>query len=152
MIEIHDRNQSATVTADFDAVRTRLQENPCWGAELLQRAGEYGWRVSAARRYSKGPFSSRIIDESPDRLVAWGISGKKSYLAYRIERESKEIIQITPLAYLECTHKTVIAISFALIFIVPVILSPLLWWVYEVQTLRASRVHLPTFSWYLEEL
>lgn len=151
MIEIQGRNRSASVSADFEAVRAYLQENPCWGAEVIQDAGEYGWRVSAAHKYSKGPFGARLVDEGPDQFIAWGISGKKSCLAYRIEREDEWQIRITPLAYLERTRKITIAVSLALVLIVPVLLSPLLWWMYQAQTLRASRVYLPTFGRYLEQ-
>ena len=152
MIEIYDSNKSAPVAANFDTIRTWLQENPCWGAELLAHAGEYRWRVSAARFYSKGPFGARVIDETPGCLVAWGITGKRSCLAYRIKRESENIIQITPLAYLEPRRKIFLAVFLALIYIVPVLLSPLLWRMYEAQTLQASRVYLPTFARYLEGL
>ena len=151
MIKINGNNHSVTLTADFDAVHTRLKENQCWGADLLQLAGEYEWRVSAARLYSKGPFGAQVIDESADAFVAWGISGNKSCLAYRIERETDSTIRVTPLAYLERIRKISLAVALAMIFILPVLLAPLLWRLYEVQTLRASRIYLPTFARYLEQ-
>lgn len=151
MIDICGNNQSATIATDFDTLRSRLQGTPCWGADVLRLAGEHGWRVATAGRYSKGPFGARVIDVGPDCMIAWGISGKKSFLAYRIEREDANQVLVTPLAYLEGTYKATLAVSLALLFIVPVLLAPLLWWVYQAQTLRASRVYLPTFGRYLEQ-
>ena len=151
MININGNNQSATIATDFDALRSRLQGTPCWGADVLRLAGEHGWRVATAGRYSKGPFGARVIDDGPDCMIAWGISGKKSFLANRIERKDANQVLVTPLAYLEGTYKATLAVSLALLFIVPVLLAPLLWWIYQVQTLRASRVYLPTFGRYLEQ-
>jgi hypothetical protein len=85
-------------------------------------------------------------------MIAWGLSGKKSFLAYRIERKDTNQVRVTPLAYLDKTRKAALAVPLALIFIVPVLLAPFLWWVYEIQTLRASRVYLPTFGRFLEGL
>ena len=151
MIKIGERNTSASVTAYFDTVRVYLQENPCWGAELLQQAGEYRWRISAARCYSKGPFGSKVIDEDPDCLVAWGVTGRQSSLAYRIEREDDTHIRITPVAYLERTRKSAMVVTLAVLFLLPVILAPLIARWHEVTVLRASRVYLPTFCRYLEK-
>jgi hypothetical protein len=151
MTEIHNQNQSATVIADFDAVRTRLQENPCWGAGVLQNAGKSAWRVFAARMYSRGPLGARIIDDGPDCVIAWGIIGRQSSLAYRIERERAKQVRITPLAYLERTRKTAMVVTLVLLFVLPVLLAPLLARLQEMRVLRASREYLPTFGRYLEQ-
>jgi len=152
VIEIHGNNQSANVTVDFDTLRTHLQGRDVWGADVLRLAGEHGWRVATAGMHSKGPLGAYVIDEGPDSIVAWGVRGKKSFLAYRIERVSVGQVNVTPLSYLESKHKAALAISLALLFILPVLLSPLVWWTYQVQTVRASRVYLPTFGRYLELL
>ena len=150
MIEIQGNNEFATVTTDFEVVRTRLKENPNWGAELLEQAGEYSWRVTTARWYSKGPFGARVIDDGPESFVAWGFSGKRSFLVYRISKEGENTIQVIPLAFQPRANKVLLVVFLALIYLIPVLLSPLLWRMFEVQTLRASRVFLPTFARYLE--
>jgi hypothetical protein len=156
MIEINNNNQSATVTTDFDTVHARLQENPGWVVELLENAGEYKCRVNLARRYIKwfgtGPSRAQVVDEGPDCFMIWGITGKGSTLAYRIEREGENRIRVTPLAYMERKGKILLAFALVMIYIVPVLLSPLIWRLHEERTLRASRVYLPTFGRYLEEL
>ncbi len=149
MLEIQDRNQTATVSADYVAIRSLLQSNPCWGADVLETAGEYHYRVNRARYYSKRKLACRIVDEGDGSCIAWGVTGKKSFLAYRIVCEDDHRLRIVPLAYLEKTRKTAIAVSLAMLFIVPVVFAPLLWKIYESQTLRNSRVNLPTFCRYV---
>lgn len=151
MIDIQGNNQFAVMTTDFAAVRTRLQENPKWGAEMLRRAGEFDWRVKAAGWYSRGHFGARVIDETPGSFVAWGITGNKQCLAYRIEKQEMGQIRITPLAYLEKRRRIGLAIALLLCFVVPALLSPIAWKLYEIFTLRASRVHLYNFARYLGE-
>ena len=156
MIEIYDSNKSATMTADFDTIRSRLQENPGWVAELLENAGENGQRVNLARRYIRwygiGSSGAQIISEGMDCFKVWGLSGKGSTLAYQIERKGENRIRITPLAFMERKGKILLAVALVLIYILPVLLSPLIWRLNEARTLRASRVYLPTFVRYLERL
>lgn len=151
MIDIQGNNQFAVMTADFAAVRTRLQDHPNWGAEILRRAGEFDWRVKAAGWYSRGYFGARVIDETPDSFVAWGITGNKHCLAYRVEKQTAGQIRITPLAYLEKRRRVGLALALLLLFVIPVLLSPLVWKLYEVFTLRASRVQLYNFARYVTE-
>lgn len=152
MIEMDKKTTATTISADFEAVRTHLEGNQSWGADLLEQSGASGWRVSAARLFSKGPFGAQVIVESPDQFVAWGITGRKSCLAYRIEREGVERVRVTPLGYLERVRKVMVSMTLALAGIVPVLLSPLIWWLYESQTLRDSQTHLPAFCRLLEKL
>lgn len=119
------------------------------GADILQLAGEFEWRVKAARLYSQGFFGARVIDETPDSFIAWGISGNKGCFAYKVERLDVLRIQITPLAYLERRRKIGLGVILALMFVLPVLLSPILWKLYEIQTLRSSRIYLHAFARYL---
>jgi hypothetical protein len=148
MLEIQDRNESAIITADYQTVRSFLGNHPYWGADVLENSGEYHYRIRRAQRYSKGKMGCKILNESDGNCIAWGITGQKSFLAYRIIRENIRL-RIIPLAYLERTRKTAIAVSLSMLFIVPVMLAPLIWKIYEKQTLRNSRVNLPTFCRYL---
>ncbi len=150
MSEVQDNNRYALVTTDLATCRERLRNDRCWGAETLSIAGEYGWRVEIARASSRSPFSSRVIEDGADSFIVWGITGKKSFLAYRIEPEKDGTIWVIPLAYMEKTRKTAIAITLAIFFIAPVLLAPLIWRWYEAQTIRASRIYLPAFCRYLE--
>lgn len=150
MPEIQNNNQYAVITADLMTCRERLRNNRDWGAETFRLAGEYGWRVKMAKRSSRGPFRSRIIEVGDKSFIAWGITGKKSFLAYQIEPETESTIRIIPLVYLEKQRKTAIAITLAVFFIAPVLLAPLVWWWYEAQIIRASRIYLPAFCRYLE--
>ena len=98
MLEMQNHSRSAPVPVNYEATRERLQNDRYWGAEILDAAGEYGWRVKMARRYSRGHNISKIIVEGPDQFIAWGVIGQKSFLAYRVEREMDGSIRVTPLA------------------------------------------------------
>ena len=150
MFKIHGNNQYASLEADFDIVRAYLEANRAWGAEVLKLAGEYGWRQKAARKYSLGLSGAKTIPETSERFIAWGLSGKKSFFAYRIERQNEYSIRVTPVAYLENTLKTTIMVTLAAFFIVPLLFSPFFWRLYEMQTYRSSKVYLPAFCRYLE--
>ncbi|MEI7846010.1 MAG: hypothetical protein WCK35_09425 [Chloroflexota bacterium] len=152
MVELEGENHFAVLCADFDTAHSHLQLNPGWGADTIQIAGEYRWRVYAARTYSKGPFGARVIDENPNRFIAWGVYRKRSCLAYRINRDGAGIIRVIPLAYLERTHKARVVVSLAFPLLIPALFSPLFWLVYASRTLRASRLLLPAFCQYLEKV
>lgn len=152
MFEIIGNNEAMLLrSTDFDRVHRRVRNNPTWGAELLEMAGDYSWRVSAAKLYSNGPFGARVIEESTDSFVAWGITGNKSCLAYRVERRDERHIKVTPLAYLEQRRKFGLVVALTCIFVLPVLLTPLLWRLYEVQTLRVSKIYLPIFARYVQK-
>jgi hypothetical protein len=130
-------------------VHTLLVSKKDWPADKLQSSGEYRWCVSSARLSGQGSFGGHGEDQELGFCIVWGFLTRKRILAYRIEREGYDKTRITLLAYMPRTVKIGIALVLALIYIVPVSLSPLLWKVYEAQTLRASKVYLPAFCRYL---
>lgn len=151
MIDIQGNNQFALVTANMETARDRLRQNPKWGADVLTLAGEYAWRASAARLFATGPFGARVIDEQDGAFIAWGITGRKSCLAYRIRPENETTLRVEPLGYLERRWKIGLSVALACALVIPVLLSPLIWKMYREQTLRASRIYLPALCRYLEE-
>lgn len=151
MIEISGNNRLAFVSVSFETARHRLEENPFWGAEVLTLSGDYDWQIAAARLYSQGFFGARIIEEKEgNSFIAWGISGHKRCLAYRIRLENQTTLQVVPLEYLEPRRKVGLSIALACAFILPVLISPLIWKLYAMETHRSSRILLPEFCRYLE--
>jgi hypothetical protein len=140
------------LNVDFDALRERLQNNREWGADVLEQAGEYRWRVKIARIYSLGIFGSKAVTGGEGCLTACGAIGKHEFIAYRVERLETGVVQVSPLPYIEKRFKITLALGLALLFIVPVIFSPLLWKWYAARTLRNARIYLPAFCRYAQQV
>lgn len=148
---IFGKSEYAVLNADFAVVECLLQDDPKWGANVLEMSGEYDWRVKLLRRQSIGWNSSRIIPETTDHFIAFATIGKRSFLAYQIERESDQNIRVTPIGYVPVGIKVFTAFVLTLLYILPVILSPFIWKLHKIAILRSSKIHLDAFCRYLHD-
>lgn len=142
---VFDNSSHAEMTAKFSVVQCLLQDEPRWGADVLEMAGEYPWRVRIIRRQSWGYRASRIYPDTTKRFIAFAPVGKRAYLAYEISKLDEDRIQVMPVGYMPKALKAVNLISLLLLMVIPVLLAPLLWRLYEVTTLRNSRLYLDAF-------
>lgn len=152
MIEIKDKNEFAQIGIDFETAKARLQANPNWGPQVLLGSGEYKWVVVIADIYSaRFKVFTHILEESPDAMTVVGVTGKNSNLAYRVERDGQAGIRVTPLAFLDMAFKITTFLSLLLLFILPALLTPLVWRLLEARVQRTSRLHLASFCRYLPQ-
>lgn len=150
-VTIFGKSEYAILNADFAVVECLLQDDIKWGAKVLELSGEYGWLVKLVRLQSRGWYSSRILPESPEQFIAHGTIGKRSFLVYKIQRENDDCIRVTPIGYVSLGIKIFMMFVLALLFILPVFLSPLIWKVSELMILRSSRIYLSAFCLYLRK-
>jgi hypothetical protein len=144
-------NQPASqIQVSFESAKARLQGNPDWGAEVLQSAGENRWRVWEAKRAARQPMGARTIAVDVDRFIAWGIRSPKEFLAYQIERTQEGAVQITPIAYIDKMRQTSVLVTLFVCFIFPIVMAPVIMWMFRRQTLRASRKYQQAFEKYLQ--
>ncbi|MEI7846012.1 MAG: hypothetical protein WCK35_09435, partial [Chloroflexota bacterium] len=116
-----------------------------------EMAGEYGWRVKLARMWGYKRYSAMLIPESDDSFVVFNMIAKNSCLVYRIQKADDDSVQVTPANYLPREWKIFIAIGLAVLFIFPVLLSPVIWKLYEITNARLSRLFLDAFCRYLDD-
>jgi hypothetical protein len=153
-MDTHQRHKEEitpiVIPVNFELARACLADDPLWGARVLELAGHSTFRTGFVRKISRGVFSSKIIAENDHCFIAWGVIGQKSFLAYRIQPQQPGQISIMPLAYFEQTRKIAVAAVLLLLYILPVLLAPFIWWVYERRILNASQHYLKSFCQYLQ--
>jgi len=142
---VFDNNSRAEMVANFSVVQCLLQDEPHWGADVLDLAGEYRWRVWMIRRRSWGFWASRIYPDTTERFIAFAPLGKRVYLAYEISKLDENRIQVMPVGYLPKALKVASIMSLSLLMVIPVLLAPIIWRAYEIATLRYSRLYLDIF-------
>ena len=146
---IFGKSEYAEVNADFAQVECLLEEDPKWGANVLEMSGEYNWRVKLTGLQSWGWFSSRVFPQSENQFIAFGVTGQRSFLGYQILKKGDNKIRITPVGYLPKSSKVVMVITLALLCIFPVLLAPFIFKLYEIVILRSSKIYLDAFCRYL---
>jgi hypothetical protein len=149
ILNVVGNNDSAIIQADFKTVQEQLKTGREWVAEILQRSGDYPWIVSSARWDSKFVTGGGLVENGEDSFIVWGVMYRKNYIAYQVDRTGEGYIAITPLAYLPKSWKIATAVGLAIFYIVPLVLAPLFWRIYQKKSLRNSKVFLPAFCQYL---
>jgi len=142
---VFDNNSRAEMVAKFSVVQCLLQDEPHWGADVLEQAGEYQWRVRMIRRQSWGFRASRIYPDTNERFIAFAPVGKRAYIAYEISKLDEGRIEVVPVGYLPTALKAASLVTLLLLMVLPVLLAPLVWRLHEAATLRYSRLYLDAF-------
>lgn len=142
---VFDNNARAEMMAKFSVVQCLLQDEPHWGADVLEMAGEYHWRVLLIRRQSRWLRASRIYPETQERFIAFSPVGKRANLAYEISKLDEDHIQVVPIGYLPYAYKVAGLVVLLLLMVLPALLAPLVWRLHEAATLRYSRLYLDAF-------
>jgi len=143
------QNESATVRASFDAIRSQLTQDQQWAAGVLEMAGRSGARVAYAKAYGS-LLGSTVVSESPGNLLIRGTSGKDTRLMYRIQSIDQQSTRISPEGKVEGPAKIVIPIALLCFCIVPVALTPLAYKARASAMRRFSAKYLDAFCRYLE--
>jgi hypothetical protein len=141
--------EHAVLEGDFAVIQCILQDEKDWSAGVLACADTkprvVEW-IQVVNRLSP----SYIRPEDQNQFLAVGSLGKKQCLAYQITRLDDNHVQITPAAYLPVSAKISIAVLLALCYLLPVLLSPIVWQKYAQRNLKLSRYYLHSFCHYLE--
>ncbi|MHC1733393.1 MAG: hypothetical protein AB9888_15350 [Bacteroidales bacterium] len=146
---VFDNGEYALVNANFTTVEYLLKNDPKWGANILEMSGEYSWRVKLIQLQSWGWYSSHTISETTNRFITIAAIGQRSFLAYQIQETKNQLVRITPIGYVPIGIKIYTAFLLALFCIFPILLSPLIWKVYQFSILRSSKLYLDAFCRYL---
>lgn len=147
---ISGKNESALMEADFSAVICLLQDDKQWGANVLDLAGEYAWRVRLLRTVASRVRASGICPETSETFTAYGVTGKRSFITYEIQKVDEHSIRITPKGAVPKTFKILSAVALAIPFIIPAALAPLSWKVYNRTILRLSKLYLDAFCRHIQ--
>lgn len=145
------KNEYAELKADFAVVECLLQEDAQWGAKIMELAGKPAWQVKLIRLLNWGWNKSRIIPETTERFIAVGAIGKRTFLTYQIDKLDNSSIQVTPIGFVPRHIKLWTAAILMLAFVVPLLLTPLVWKLHEVSNKRNSKLHLDAFCGYLKD-
>ena len=138
-------NEYAEVKTDFAVVECLLQDDPRWGAKVMELAGEPKWRVKLVHSLSRGWNASRIVPDTAERFIAVGTIGKRTFLTYQIDKVDDRTIRVTPIGYVPRHIKIWTAMILLVAFVFPVLLAPLVWKLHEVMNQRKSKLHLDAF-------
>ena len=140
----------AVFQGDFQSVKALLSENHGWVVKVLEGTDVKPRIVDYIRKFSSCHPAN--IKNGKDRAItAIGPIGKKQYLAYQVKPHQNGGIEITPMPYLGVRYKLGISLMLSLAYIVPVVLSPLVWRKYAQNNLKLSRYYLTSFCHYIEE-
>ena len=142
---VFDNSSHAEMTAKFSVVQCLLQDESRWGADVLEQAGEYRWRVRLTRRQSRWLRASRIYPETSERFIAFASVGKRANLAYEISKLDEDHIQVVPIGYLPYAYKVASLVVLLLLMVLPALLAPLVWRLHEAATLRYARLYMDAF-------
>lgn len=148
---IFGKSEYAVVNIDLEAVKQVLQNNPKWGAEVLERSGEYPMVVKRLRKWKRVWYASGIVESGVDSFVSIEIIGKRSFLSYHIRKEDEHSVRVIPLGYVPKRIKVFTTIVLGLFYILPALLAPLIWKSYELTILRSSKLYLDSFCRYLQD-
>lgn len=148
---IFGKSEYAVVNVDFDAVKQVLQNNPKWGADVLERSGEYPVVVKRLRKWKRVWYASGIMESAADHFVAIETIGKRSFLTYHIRKEDNHSFRVIPSGYVPKRIKVFTTIMLGLFYVLPALLAPLIWKSYEITILRSSKLYLDSFCRYLQE-
>lgn len=136
----------ALVETDFSTVVCWLQDRRDWDVRVLELAGLPARAAWLARKMSGLRSAPRLVgQEGGAFLAAWAI-GRRAYGCYRLERAGEGLVRVTPLGWISRGAKVRIALSLALFFVAPVLLTPLYWRLQEERTLYSSRCLLDAFA------
>jgi hypothetical protein len=149
LYEIVGQNESATVSAAFDDVKRALLQDSQWAAHVLDVAGKGGLRVAYAKVYGT-VLGSQVVAEGPGYFLIRGTAGKNTRLMYRIQALDERTTRITPEGRASTFAKIVIPLGLLIWCVVPVVLTPLLYWAVASGMRRFSRRCLDAFCRYLE--
>lgn len=147
---ISGKNESALMEADFAVVVCLLQDDRHWGANLLDLAGEYAWRVKLLRMVTSRVLPSGIRPKTTEAFTAYGVTGKRTFITYEVQKVDDHSIRITPVGYVPRAYKIISTVGLAIPFIIPALLAPLTWKVYNQAILRLSKMYLDVFCRYIE--
>jgi hypothetical protein len=139
----------AIFQGDINSLRASLEGNRNWAVKVLEYAGAKARIVEWVAICNK-MHPNRIRAREGSTFLAIGTLGKRRYLAYKIEAHDEGTVRITPTPFLEPHDKIYIALKLAIIYIIPVLLSPFIWHKWEEHNLRFSRYYLNSFCHYLE--
>lgn len=145
------KSEFALVHADFAVIECLLQDDRTWGAKVLEQSGEIPYRVKLVQIQNTIWVRCGIIPQSSEHFIAAGLLGRRSFLAYSIDKQKDGCTRITPTGFIPRWARLFSAVPLALMGVVPVVLSPLIWKWHEALTLRRSKLYLPAFCLYLRE-
>jgi len=147
--EITGKNEQLIIDADFSVVECLLNDDHKWGAHVIEQAGEMDWKVKYVQLQSRAFYPSIVFPVNENQFSIFSIIGRHQFLAYRIDRLDTTRIQVVPIGQIPNRVKAISAASLAMMFIIPIVLSPLVWKIYEQTTLRNSKLYLDAFCRYL---
>jgi hypothetical protein len=148
--EIQGYFEHADFEGDFKSVKELLLANTTWAISVLEGTDVKPRIVEYIRKFSLRD-RSKIKTQKDNSIIAVGPIGKKQCLAYKINANGDAGVTITPIAFLAVKYKIGISIMLTLAYIVPVLLSPLVWRKYAQNNLKLSRYYLTSFCHYLED-
>lgn len=147
--EIQGYFSSAKMIADFSVIQCILQDDRQWVANVLKESAYDPKLCNIAGKISR-VYPSRIFPLSPDNFIALGPIGVTKRLVYQIDRINCESIQITPIPHIERVCKFGTTIFLVSLFIIPVLMTPIVWQSTKTSNHILSRFFLKGFCEYLD--
>jgi hypothetical protein len=139
----------AEIETDFSVIQCILQDERQWAALTLKHAAYEAKHCERIALWNY-IFPSKIIPQSIDHFIAIGPIGITTRLVYLIERIDPNKIKIIPLSYIETELKIGTALFLATLFLLPSILSPVIWKKFQRSNLMMSKYCLPGFCEFLK--
>lgn len=144
--KIEGENEFAYFRANVNQLRQILDGDRLWAVRMMQKDSSWTlggfWQVSRRAMI----FPSKIEEHGEHYFRARGTQ----YFCYQVEAVNENLSRIVPLGNMSLGRKIAVPCELLLIFILPVIFTPLAYLIWNWEIKRQSKDKLRAFCNYLE--
>lgn len=145
--KIEGENEFAYFRANINQLRRILDGDRLWALQMMQKygSGKLGglWQVSRRALF----FPSKIEKHGENYFRVRGTQ----YFCYQIEAVNESVSRIIPLGNMSLGRKFAVPCELLLIFVFPVVFTPLAYLIWNWEIKRQSKDKLRAFCNYLEK-
>ncbi len=145
LYKIEGENKFAYFNANFRQLRQIFESDPNWVAGVLEAAQHFGI-TKGMQKFRNSLFGCKIEEEGDNYFA---VRGTVSFY-YRIEAVSQTVSRIVPVGKLLTIHKVVIPFQLAIMCLIPVVLTPLLYKLQRNKIEWNSKAHIEPLCRYLQ--
>lgn len=145
LYKIEGENEFAYFNANFNQLRQIFESDPNWVGGVMELAEHYA--ISKGMQSFRNSLWGSKVEEQGNGYFE--VRGTVS-MYYRAEAVSDAVSRIIPIGKLPTVLKVVIPFQLALVCILPVVLTPLIYKLQKNKILWSSKAHIEPLCQYLQ--
>ncbi len=145
LYKIESENAFAYFTANLGQLRQIFESDPNWVGGVMELAGHYA--ISKGMQSFRNSLWGSKVEEQGEGYFE--VRGTVS-MYYRVEAVSETVSRILPIGNLPTVLKVAIPFQLALVCILPVVLTPLIYKLQKNKILWSSKAHIEPLCQYLQ--